>query len=391
MNRDNVREEILRITNKSVLIELPTGFGKSLVGMDLCLRDSPNTILIVVPRIVLIENWRNEFIKWGNKDYLNKVTFSTYAGLHKIKGNFDCIILDEAHHITERVQELLSDIKYKRAILLSATVKKALKRDLHSTFPDLYTYKVSMKEAIDNDVLPDPIVYLLPLTLDRMVVNQEIVKHPKASTPIFCAYRDRWNYLKNKNYRVIIKCTQYQKNCDFDSEIEYWKKKYMISNNMAIKNKWLHLAGQRLKWLSSLKNKVVLELLDKFKNERVLTFCNSIEQTEELGKNCINSKNKDAINILGAFNDNKINHITACNMLNEGMNLINCRIGIYANLNSSEIIVKQRLGRILRHKNPIIVIPFYKNTREEELVREMIKDYNTKLIHVINNINEIII
>ena len=54
------------------------------------------------------------------------------------------------------------------------------------------------------------------------------------------------------------------------------------------------------------------------------------------------------------------------------MNLSNCRIGIYANLNSSEIIIKQRLGRILRHEKPVIVIPFYKGTREEELVAKML-------------------
>ena len=71
------------------------------------------------------------------------------------------------------------------------------------------------------------------------------------------------------------------------------------------------------------------------------------------------------------------------------MNLSNCRIGIYAHLNSSEIIIKQRLGRILRHKSPVIVIPFYKGTREEELVAKMLEDYNPQLIHTVENITDI--
>ena len=62
------------------------------------------------------------------------------------------------------------------------------------------------------------------------------------------------------------------------------------------------------------------------------------------------------------------------------MNLVECRVGIYANLNSSEIIIKQRLGRILRHKDPILIIPYYKGTREEELVNKMLEDYNPALI-----------
>lgn len=45
--------------------------------------------------------------------------------------------------------------------------------------------------------------------------------------------------------------------------------------------------------------------------------------------------------------------------------------------------------RLLRHPNPIIIIPFYKNTREEEIVTKMYENYNPQLVKVINNINEI--
>ena len=71
------------------------------------------------------------------------------------------------------------------------------------------------------------------------------------------------------------------------------------------------------------------------------------------------------------------------------MNLTNCQIGIYANLNSSETIVKQRTGRLLRHPNPVIIIPYFKNTREEELVQKMLEDYNHELITTITNIKSI--
>lgn len=392
MNREDAREEILRLTNKAILLELPTGYGKSLMGMDLCLRDTPHSILIVVPRVVLIQNWKDEFKKWGNDEYLDRVTFSTYAGLHKvpnIRRHFNCVILDEAHHVTPRVQDLLTYITYDKIIMLSATVKRDLKYDLKDMFPDLYCYKVNMKEAIENEVLPDPMVYLLPLTLDSKYNSEKIVKHSSGRTSVTCSYKDRWNYIRDKNIKLTIECTQLQKSIELDNEINFWKDKYMRTRNEIFKNKWLHLAGQRLKWLSNLKNPIMLNLLALFKNERVLTFCNSIDQTIELGRNCINSKNKDAVKVLESFNKGEIRHITACNMLNEGMNLSNCRIGIYANLNSSEIIIKQRLGRILRHEKPVIVIPFYKGTREEELVAKMLEDYNPQLIHTIENITDI--
>ena len=89
------------------------------------------------------------------------------------------------------------------------------------------------------------------------------------------------------------------------------------------------------------------------------------------------------------FNSNKIKHITACNILNEGVNLTNCRVGIFCNLNSSEIIVKQRVGRILRHKSPVIIIPYFENTREEELVQKMIEEYDKDSIIIVDSINGI--
>lgn len=71
------------------------------------------------------------------------------------------------------------------------------------------------------------------------------------------------------------------------------------------------------------------------------------------------------------------------------MNLVNCQVGIYANLNNSETIIKQRMGRLLRHPNPIIIVPYFNNTREVELVQKMLEDYNLDLVKIISNYNEI--
>ena len=124
-------------------------------------------------------------------------------------------------------------------------------------------------------------------------------------------------------------------------------------------------------------------------NYKTLTFCTIIEQSVRLSKNNINPKNKSSVKNLEMFNLNKIKHITACNILNEGVNLTNCRIGIFCNLNSSEIVVKQRVGRILRHKSPIIIIPYFKDTREEELVQKMIEEYSEDSIISVDSINDI--
>ena len=71
------------------------------------------------------------------------------------------------------------------------------------------------------------------------------------------------------------------------------------------------------------------------------------------------------------------------------MNLVNCQVGIYANLNSSDTIVKQRMGRLLRHKNPVLIVPYFVGTRDEELANNMLENYNPKLVTVINDYKEI--
>jgi superfamily II DNA or RNA helicase len=241
-------------------------------------------------------------------------------------------------------------------------------------------------------VLPNPQVYLIPLNLDNTIYSEVIVKNPKCLNSIDVLWKDRWKYLARKDVKINIKCTKRQFMLDLDGQIQWWKNKYLQTRKDVFKNKWLRLCNDRLKILSNWRTDNTLEILKYFKNYRTLTFCNSIEHTEVLGKYCINSKNRSCSEILASFNAGKIKHITACNMLNEGINLSDCRIGIYAVLNSSEILIKQKLGRILRHEKPIVIIPYYKNTREEEIVNNnMLLEYDPKLVKIIKSVNEIVL
>lgn len=65
------------------------------------------------------------------------------------------------------------------------------------------------------------------------------------------------------------------------------------------------------------------------------------------------------------------------------VNLTNCQVGIYASLNSSERMIVQKMGRLLRHKEPIIIIPYFKNTRDEEIVNKMMIQYNSENVQIV--------
>lgn len=389
MTREEVLKEVKAIPNRNVLLTLPTGFGKSKNAIERVkhlAKKRHKNLLIVVPKNVLKVNWADEIAKWWSDCKLN-ITFTTYVSFPKHKGSWDFIIFDEAHHLSERCREALCDFAVEYTVLLSATVKKDLKEELKEVFDDLYYYNATLREAIDNGVLPDPTVYLLPLTLDNKLPNERIIKNPKAKgRVIYSSWAERWSYMRQKNNPVHIFCTQAQYLDDLNGQIEWFKNR---RGNVACRNRWLKLCGDRLKYLSDCKVPTVLKVLQHCEHQRTLTFCNSIEQTKKLGEHCINSQNTKSNDVLELFNKGIVHHITACNMLNEGMNLADCRVGIYANLNSSDTIIKQRAGRLLRHPHPVIIIPYYKGTREEELVNKMLEDYNPELVKTVNFVEEI--
>ena len=330
MTREDILKEVLSLGGSNWLLELATGTGKSRMALEKAKSLGGKTMLLVVHRVVHKENWAEEITKWWPNCPMN-ITVTTYKSLHKHAGAYDCAIFDECHHLSELCREYLASYSIKHSILCSATVKDSLKYEFSLIFKGLTTYTKDLRDVIDDEILPDPKVYLLPLSLRMDTPTVSIWKNPKAKGRLIeCSYALRWNFIQQKTNPVRIYCTERQYLCDLNSQVEYWKKKYMSTRNPIMKNKWLKLCGDRLKWLSDLKTNVVYELLCHLAGFRTLTFCNSIEQTEVLGKHCINSKNKDSIKVLRDFNEGKIKHITACNMLNEGMNLVNCRIGIYA-------------------------------------------------------------
>lgn len=100
-------------------------------------------------------------------------------------------------------------------------------------------------------------------------------------------------------------------------------------------------------------------------------------------------KNLNSQAIYDAFNTKRINHIASVNVLNEGANLVDCKYAVFANYSASECIGVQRIGRSLRHKSPVIIMPYYENTREQEIMENMIKDFNKDSIYTIHSIDEL--
>lgn len=377
-----------------LLLEAATGTGKTFQSIKLVnwitssvYKSRKPKMLLLVAKRVHKQTWQDEFKKWGGINC--DVTMECYESLHKHTSEyFEFIVMDECHHIGSEVRiDALKTLKYGYMIGLSATIPLKIKQFFKYHY-HAQVVSCDIIEAIDSEVLPEPTILLFPLQVENTRMSETIELNPKAKGPIVHGeYKDYWK-LKKQKVHAILKCTQKQKLMDLDKSIEWYKKKAM-SGNMAMKQSWLYLCGKRLEFLADCKLQWVKLILHHLDKERTITFCKTIAQTEQLGKNCIHSQNKDATKVYDDFNQKKIDHITAVNILNENANLVDCRYAIFCNISSSEVVIPQRLGRAMRHKSPVIIMPYYQGTREEEVITKMLEGFNKNYIKTIHSIREI--
>lgn len=386
MNREDLLKQVLSVKSNKLVLELATGYGKTKLGLEYSFKDNPKDVLIVINRTVHIENWKREISKWGfNSDICN---FINYRSLHKLKNtHFDSIILDEAHNITENNSDFLKYISYNKVVLLSATINKDKKHLVGSLYPNYEYICINRKQAFEDKTLPEPKVYPIRIFLNNKIVCEEYIVNKKGKKTITIGYKDftsKYLYKKRDNTKFIVKCTQEQYYKLLENDISYLKRSLERNpGNIFLKNKYLFLCNHRLKILAKFKEPIALDIVSKTKGRKLL-FCSDIKQTKLFTKNNINSKNKNSEKILSKFNNKEIDTISACNQLDEGVNLTDCKYGIFININASERMNTQKIGRILRHKEPTLIYIYYKDTREEELIGELLKDFNPDNIFKIN-------
>lgn len=391
ITKDDLKEELLNSCRQHNLIQWSTGTGKSAAAIALCEKMGVQKVLIVIPVLVLENNWKEQFNIWNTTGI--KLDFITYRSFYEkltpeIFASYDCVICDECHHLTDKCKaHLLNNRRnIKHFIGLSATIPTKLKYYLRAVFPSIYITEYKLRQAIDNETLPDPELYLIQMRLDNEHATEKLyVSGRKANKflpdkTVSYSMKDKVKWYSDANYYAL--CTPAQVSYYYDSKIDEFNNADKV---MLMKQ----YGSKRLAFLSSQKTDIVKKILRVLKDRRVITFCNNTTQCKEVGGYQIHSKDSKSDENLIKFNEKKIKHITCCKSLDEGQNLADCEFSVYANLNSSDRIVAQRLGRALRHQSPKVIIPYFLDTRDEQLIRKMLDNYNRDLIHYVKDINDL--
>lgn len=381
----------LALSYKNLLLSWCTGCGKTFGFIQAQEALKSKKTLIVVAEIAHIQGWKDEYYKHRKEYLLKSTTIICYASLHKqVHESYDLICLDEAHRITDTRADYLRTIEVSNVIALTATIGWDNLDILKGIWGRFYEFKVTLEQAIEWGIIPEPAIHLIPMKLDNLQ-RTEIVQFSrgKRTQLATCQYPTRWEYLTNKkkypNLHLEIRCTPLEKYEYLSSQMNYLLRKYQNSMSEFDKIQWLRVGSDRKRFLTSLKTDVAHKyVLDLFKKKkRFICFCGSIDQANILGgKNVLHSKTNNPQCVIDDFNSKKINSLFVVNMLQEGANLVDIDAGVIVQLDSIERSFIQKTGRTLRSKyHPEVYIPYFENTRDEEYVRNSIQDINPEYIN----------
>ncbi|MHA2297318.1 MAG: DEAD/DEAH box helicase [Candidatus Hodarchaeales archaeon] len=333
------------------IVVLPTGAGKSYVGLE-AISDLQLRTLIVVPTIFLLQQWKEKIIEelgvdekmvgefGGGKQDLKPITVITYDSasiyLKRIRDQFGLVIFDEVHHLASAptYQMIATCCIAPYRMGLTATLNEP--RD-----------KQKKTEAENLELHIGPVVIeLLPSELrktgmisDFEIKTIEVELDSEDRTryeELVSTYR---NYIKKKGlYRSSNPIQQMVFRSGRDERandaLKAWRETRIIYQNA--------------------KNKIsaVVDILRKHPDEQVLIFSESVSHVEQISRDLmvplITHKTSVSFRkkILQAFKDGTFRIMASGKVFDEGLDVPDLSVGIIVSGTSQKRQLVQRLGRL---------------------------------------------
>jgi superfamily II DNA or RNA helicase len=321
----DLRKEIFLLAQQelkvgNVLLELATGVGKTKLGLDLAEDRGAKNVTVLVPTNAVGEAWIAEVKKWNSNLF---VTTVNYASAHKVLELLippDLVIMDEAHHITERNIEFIALYKCP-LIALSATVDWE-KMQLLQAIGFKRGISVGLDKATDHDLIAPYEMFIIKFTPDG---TRKLIQ---AGT-------------KEKSWWTTEKASL----AYAETRIDKAKQSH---NSQSIQFAYLN----RMRLIRTLPTRIetakrlLTRLRTKFPESKILVFAPTIEDCESIVPECYyHSKSDDSG--FEAFKNGTQQTLGSVNALSEGIN-VHADIALIVAGMSKERHTVQRLGRLLR-------------------------------------------
>jgi len=329
-------------------IVLPTGAGKTIIGLKIIeMINSPT--LIVVPTLDLIKQWTQILsqsfnIEIGNigggTENIQAITVSTYDSAYikasSIGNKFLLIVFDEVHHLPAPSYRLIAET-YIAPFRLGLTATLEREDHLDADFPYLIgktTFRITANELAKNN-------YLANYVIER--------KQTFMSEEEYQKYKENMTLYHTCLRKIGLKMNSYNS----------FKRLIMISsrNNFArralvARNKAIDIALN-----SRSKMDEIRKILSENKNIKTIIFTQHNKLVYDISNAFLipfityKSSKEEREDVLGGFKDGRYKAIVTSKVLDEGIDVPDAQLGILVSGTGSSREFVQRLGRLLRPKN----------------------------------------
>lgn len=317
--------------------------GKTLTILDYSLKKKYKSILWVTPFTVNIDGVREELLKWGIK--LN-LTITTYNSLKKFKhNNYDLVVIDECHRITEDTYESLVEIKYSKLICMTGTYPTSREKTniLENKLKTLIVFKYSVDDAVDDHNVAPYKITIIEKELDTSN-NIEV---------------------KTKNYNFLtseLKSYSYISS-KIDTEFSAKRKALLIFNMMRL----LNTLPSTIKYIRN--------FIETNKDKRFLVFVATQDMAEKCSPYCYYGGKDDKYYKM--FKNEEINHLVLVEKAATGVTYQNLDGCLLTAINSSNASILQKIFRTILFRPDYIAdikVLINKNTRQKVWIEKALKD-----------------
>ena len=329
------------------VLELPTGSGKTVIGIEAVEALSVPTI-VVVPTIDLLEQWRRELETefdreigqlGGGVQEPGEITVSTYDSAYlradDLGDRFGLAIFDEVHHLGG---EGYRDI----ARLLAAPARMGLTATFER--PD------GAHEVIEE--LVGPVVHRIDVD---DLAGEHLADYDVKRIEVELTPEERDEYEVHQSTFVDYLRTS---NLTLRSGADY-QKLVMRSGNDPRAREAL-LAKQRAREImmgSDAKLELLADLLSRHRGDRIIIFTAHNEMVYRISERYLipaithQTGTGERREILERFREGTYSRVVSSNVLDEGVDVPDANVAIVLSGSGSEREFAQRLGRILRPKD----------------------------------------
>lgn len=326
------------------VLELPTGSGKTVIAVK-AIEALTVPVLIIVPTIDLLEQWRSELREefdipvgqfGGGVQSRETITVSTYDSAYlkadSVGDLFSLVIFDEVHHLGgEGYREIARLLASPARMGLTATFERP--DDAHEIIEKLVgpvVYRTSAEELAGTHLAPYDVK-----RIEVSLTDEERTEYEQCQETFV-------SYLRNSGIDM-------QQGSDYQELVKR-------SGSDPRARKALLAKGRAREIVSNAERKITElgRILDRHRGERIIVFTAHNELVYRLSERFLipaithKTSANERREILTRFREGTYSRVVASNVLDEGVDVPDASVAVVLSGSGSEREFTQRLGRILR-------------------------------------------